>query len=134
MAYRFLVVPIQDPRAAEAVLNGALRAHRVLSVERKWIDSGPNSSWAFCVDYLESCGGPPAVPRDGSQSGRDRVDYRERLSPDDFAVIVRSEKSANRNQVFHTSTCRLAQHVSDSVEKPPDRDSEVAEQVGQARL
>jgi hypothetical protein len=43
MAYLFFTVPIHDPRDAEAELNGFLRSHRVLSVERRWIESALNS-------------------------------------------------------------------------------------------
>jgi superfamily II DNA helicase RecQ len=89
MAYRFLMVPVHDPRAAEAELNEFLRSHRVLSVERRLIESGSSPSWAFCVDYLESSGGPPAAPKDGGRPNRVQIDYRERLNPDDFAVFAK---------------------------------------------
>jgi len=102
MAYRFFTIPIQDPRQAEAELNGFLRSHRVLSVERKWIEGGMSSCWTFCVDYLESSGGS----REGWNPRRDRVDYRERLSPEDFAVFakLRFERIIERENV------RLAVH------------------------
>jgi hypothetical protein len=90
MAYRFFTIPIRSAEAAQAELNGFLRGHRVLSVERRWVDQGESSFWAFCVDYLESSGMPaPSVPRDRDGQLRNKVDYRERLSPEDFAVFVR---------------------------------------------
>jgi superfamily II DNA helicase RecQ len=89
MAYRIFTVPIHDSGDSVTELNGFLRSHRVLSVERKLIESGLNSCWTFCVDYLESSGGPPAGPRNGGISNRGKVDYREKLSPEDFAVFAK---------------------------------------------
>jgi superfamily II DNA helicase RecQ len=88
MAYKFITVPVHDPRVAEAELNAFLRGHRVLAVERKWVESGMNSCWTFCVDYLESRGDEP-TSGERSGGGRNRVDYREVLRPEEFAVFVR---------------------------------------------
>jgi superfamily II DNA helicase RecQ len=89
MAYRIFTIPIHDPGPGEAELNGFLGSHRVLGVERKWVESALNSYWTFCVDYLESTGAPHSRGRNGGQTGRDRVDYREKLSPADFAVYAK---------------------------------------------
>jgi superfamily II DNA helicase RecQ len=91
MAYRFFTIPIRDEGAAAAELNGFLRSRKVLSVDRRWVDQGSESFWSFCIDYLESGGGgggpAPVVGRNGAVRGR--VDYREVLSPEDFAVFAR---------------------------------------------
>jgi superfamily II DNA helicase RecQ len=87
MAFRFFVVPIRSVEAAQAELNAFLRGHRVLSIERRWVDQGENSCWSFCVDYLESAGSSGVPGKDGSS--RVRIDYREQLSPEDFAVFAR---------------------------------------------
>jgi superfamily II DNA helicase RecQ len=89
MAYRIFTIPIHEPGAAEAELNGFLRSHRVLAVERKCVESALNSYWTFCVDYLESTGGPISAGSNGGHTGRGKVDYREKLSPADFAVFAR---------------------------------------------
>ena len=89
MAYRFFTIPIRSAEAAQAELNGFLRGHRVLSVERRWVDQGESSFWAFCVDYLESSGAPAPPSKDRDGPPRNKVDYRERLSPVDFAVFAR---------------------------------------------
>jgi hypothetical protein len=54
MAYRFFRVPVRDSGAAEEEVNRFLRGHRVLSVDRRWVDLGTESYWRFCVDYLET--------------------------------------------------------------------------------
>ena len=86
MAFKTFTIPIRDSEASEADLNAFLRSHKVLSVDRIWVDQGSNSFWSFCVDYLES-----AVGSTGSSHRRDRqkIDYRDVLSPEDFAVFAK---------------------------------------------
>jgi superfamily II DNA helicase RecQ len=84
MAYKFFTVPIHDSGGAESEMNTFLRSHRVLCVDRRWVDQGATSFWSFCVDYLD--GAAPGAPVRG------RVDYRERLSPADFGVYVELRK------------------------------------------
>src|SRR4051794_22092855 len=84
MAFRFFTVPIQDDGTAAEELNAFLRGHRVLAVDRRWVDQGPASFWCFCVDVLD---GPAAGPR--GATGRGKVDYKEVLTPEQFAVFAR---------------------------------------------
>jgi superfamily II DNA helicase RecQ len=90
MAYRFFVIPIRDEGPAAAELNGFLRSHRVLAVDRRWVDQGAASFWSFCVDYLETQSGGKSGPSGGKNgAGRGKIDYRDALSADDFAVFAR---------------------------------------------
>ena len=50
MAFRFFTVPIQNAEQAEAELNGFLRSHKVLSIDRRWVEQGSTSFWTFGVD------------------------------------------------------------------------------------
>jgi superfamily II DNA helicase RecQ len=86
MPFRFFTVPIQSTAEAEAELNAFLGSHKVLAVDRQWVDQGANSFWAVCVDYLVEGGSasPPKV-----LSGRSRVDYKEILEPAEFEVFSR---------------------------------------------
>jgi superfamily II DNA helicase RecQ len=86
MAYKFITISIQDAGVGEAELNAFLRGRRVLAVERRWVDAGLNSCWAICVDYLERM---EPVERPPRGQGKNRVDYREVLGPEDFAVFAR---------------------------------------------
>jgi len=43
MGLRFFTIPIQDSAGPEAELNGFLSSHKVLAVERRWVDQGINS-------------------------------------------------------------------------------------------
>jgi superfamily II DNA helicase RecQ len=88
MTYGFYRVPAHHSEWAEADLNAFLRSHRVLSVDRRWVDQGEHSFWEFCVDYLETSGGTTAS---GGKDGpsRERIDYKQQLSPADFQVFVK---------------------------------------------
>jgi hypothetical protein len=48
MAYRVFNLPVHKPRAAETELNGFLASHRVLSVDRRFVEEGERSFCAFC--------------------------------------------------------------------------------------
>ena len=86
MAYRFFVVPVRERSAA-------CRAERFFGQPSSpggrpaRVDQGADSFWSFCVDYLESRSG--ADPGGRTFSGRGKIDYREVLSPEDFAVFAR---------------------------------------------
>ncbi|MBS0656873.1 MAG: HRDC domain-containing protein [Verrucomicrobia bacterium] len=86
MAFRFYTIPARGDRQQEADLNGFLRSHRVLSVDRRWVEQGEHSHWCFCIDYLDAPGGPGAGAGPGSA---ERVDYRAVLSPAQFEVFAR---------------------------------------------
>jgi hypothetical protein len=53
MAYRLFTLPINDPGEAENELNGFLATHRVLSVDRRFVEEGERSFWSFCVDFID---------------------------------------------------------------------------------
>lgn len=85
MPLKFFLVPVADSNGAELELNAFLVRHRVLSVDRRWVDQGRDSFWAVCVDFLDGSkvdGKPPAT-------GRSRIDYKQVLSTEEFAIYSR---------------------------------------------
>jgi hypothetical protein len=82
MRLHFAHVPAQAPAEAEAELNAFLAAHRVASIDRHLVTTGPAPYWAVSVTWLEERA--PADPKRG-----DRPDYRELLPEADFAVFAR---------------------------------------------
>jgi hypothetical protein len=89
MAFQLFTVPIQDDGRALEQLNAFLRNHKILSVDRRWVEQGASSFWRFCIDYLEGAAADGGGYR-GSRGpgGRAKIDYRETLSPADFAVFA----------------------------------------------
>ena len=82
MQMRFFSIPVNDDGQAADDLNRFLQAHRVLSVDRHFVQDGSNSAWAVCVGYVEGDGRPPPMKRG-------KVDYREVLDESDFAVFAK---------------------------------------------
>ena len=87
MAYRFFTIPIQSLEVGEAELNGFLRNHKILSVDRRWVEQGSSSFWSFCVDYLDGASNGAVSGKPGNLRGK--VDYKDVLSPEEFAVFAR---------------------------------------------
>lgn len=80
-----MAIPVVSPETAEAELNSFLQSHRVLSVERRWVDQGSQSFWAICIDY--HAGSPSATNE--FKANKSKVDYREVLSPEQFARFAK---------------------------------------------
>jgi hypothetical protein len=85
LAFRFFTVPIQNAEQAEAELNEFLRSHKVLPIDRRWVEQGSTSFWTFCVDYLDG----QATGSGGDRGARGKVDYKEVLSPEEFTVFAK---------------------------------------------
>ena len=96
MPYQFFLIPVRDAGSAASELNAFLRNHRVLAVDRRWVDQGADSYWSFCVDYLELTSGTIVSGRVPKGRGKD---YREILSPEDFAVRSIGEHRSAASQL-----------------------------------
>jgi hypothetical protein len=88
MALKFFIVPAFDPTAAEVEINAFIGRHRVVTIERRLVDQGSGSFWAICVDHFPAGAGPADGLRRGSLD-RNRIDYKQLLSPEEFAVFSR---------------------------------------------
>ncbi len=85
MQLRFFKIPAHGTGGFAEELNAFLRGHRVLNVEREFCTDSGGAYWAVCVEYLASVPGGAGPSANGS--GKDKIDYREKLSPEDFAVF-----------------------------------------------
>lgn len=86
MAYRTFSLPVRDDGSAAEELNQFLRSHRILQVTSHCVTEGPNSFWSFLVEYHDPAS--PQPPR-ASMKSKSRIDYRDVLSAEDFAVFSR---------------------------------------------
>ena len=89
MQFGFFRIPLAAPEAHAEELNRFLRTHRILSVQRELVQEGGTACWALCVEYLEAAGGSGAPQSSGAGGQRPKVDYREVLSQEDFALFSR---------------------------------------------
>lgn len=85
MKLKFFTIPVAASESAEVELNRFLATHRIAGVERQLIVDGAASLWAICVTWID--GEVPAAPADTAKRGR--IDYREILAADEFALYDR---------------------------------------------
>jgi len=85
MQFAFFSIPTDGDTGLVEELNLFLRSHRVVSVQKELTQRETSPCWRLCVEYIE---GPAVSSRDSGRRGS-RVDYREVLSEEDFAVFVR---------------------------------------------
>ena len=83
--YKFFSVPVNDEADTEAELNGFLRTIRLITVHRELISQEGRSYWAIAVEYATGAGKDPRK----SIAARKRIDYKDELSPEDFAIFVK---------------------------------------------
>ena len=96
MSFAFFKVPAAGCSATEKELNQFLNQHKVLSVDRRWVDSGETAYWAICIDYLESTN----ASQKSNYRSRERIDYREKLSEQDFAIYLTQSSHSLRASAF----------------------------------
>ena len=85
--YKFFNIPTRDNDDEADSLNNFLRRTRVLNIHREFVNNGENSYWSLAVEYLSGEGN---IPRQApGKSGKNRVDYKEVLAPNDFAMFVK---------------------------------------------
>lgn len=85
MRLPFFLVPVQDANEAAMDLKRFLAANRILAVDRHLLANGTSSAWAVCVTLDE--GNRAATGRLGG-GRRSRVDYKDTLTPPEFAVFA----------------------------------------------
>jgi superfamily II DNA helicase RecQ len=85
MPFRFFVISLTDSGDAAEELNGFLGSHRVVHIDRRWLDQGSQSAWAFCVEYVVRVPSGDSFSKTGLS--RNRIDYKTILSPEEFTLF-----------------------------------------------
>lgn len=88
MKYRIFTVPVHA-EGGEAELNAFISGHRVINVQREFVSNRENSFWSFCVEYVE---GANLGGADRNLARDNRKDYKNELTPTQFAVFCRLRK------------------------------------------
>lgn len=132
MAFRFFSIPIQGCPNTERDLNAFLRSHSVVSIERRFVDQGAASVWSLCIDYLESATAQSGgINRGGAQRGR--IDYREILTPQQFAIFSRLREA--RKQIAQAEgtpvyTVFTNEHLAQMVQQNAQTKADLQKIVG----
>lgn len=77
MQIKVISVPVAGGEGMNDELNKFLRGHKVLQVTQELVAVGEGAYWTFCIRYVDGTASGPGEKKD-------RVDYREVLSPRDF--------------------------------------------------
>jgi len=134
MQFKFFAVPASGDDTAGDDLNRFLRSQKVVGVTREWALVDNRAWWFFCV---ETVAGAAAVSAAGD--GRRRPDYKEILSPEDFAVYVAlrdvRRKLADREAVPVFTVCTNEQ-LAEIARRRPASLGELAaiDGIGESRL
>jgi superfamily II DNA helicase RecQ len=138
MSYKFFQVPCRNPESFEAGLNSFLSTHRIVTVDRKFVEDGADSFWVFCVDFLHgdakggtSHGAPGRAER--------RIDYREVLSAEQFEVFAKLRevrKSVAEREAVPVYAVFTNEQLATMVQNNADNRSKLREieGIGEAKL
>lgn len=101
MQLKFFTIPLYAGEA-EADLNKFLRSVKVIDIRRELVMTSESACWSICVLYMPHAGTHPAAEFSASAqaktfSGKGRIDYREVLPPEEFALF--SELRNIRKQI-----------------------------------
>lgn len=84
MQLKVFTLPTIGGEEINEELNRFLRTNKVIHIERQFYTSSEGAYWTFCVSYLPySTGVAPLVEK------REKIDYKQVLSEEDFAVFSR---------------------------------------------
>jgi len=80
MKIRIFTIPVSDTGELEKELNSFLSGRRIISVEKRFIDAGPDSAWTFCIAWSEMTEKAPVK--------KGKIDYKEVLDEQDFRIYA----------------------------------------------
>ena len=86
MKYQFFKIFAQAPELGQDALNAFCAQHRIVSLEKQFVTHGMESFWSICVTCAEGYAAEPSVGNFTVK--RDRIDYKEVLGEQDFAVYA----------------------------------------------
>lgn len=85
LQYRFFCVPVTSADDAESDLNAFLQTVQVTTVHRDLICQESRYYWAIAVEYTKG----RSKDTRKSELGKKKIDYKEVLSPENFAVYAK---------------------------------------------
>jgi superfamily II DNA helicase RecQ len=82
----FFVSPFGEKSVTDE-LNTFLRSHRIINVEKRLIDGERGTGWVFLIEY-----GGDAVSGKNAPNAAQRIDYREVLNAEEYALFDKLRK------------------------------------------
>lgn len=88
MKLQFFSVNALEPEADQAAIDDFCVKHRLVSVDKRFVERGEFCYWSVCITYLEASVSP-AKPTASVINKRGAVDYREVLGEQEFEVFAK---------------------------------------------
>jgi len=85
MRLQFFTVSAKFPEESQQLINTFCAHHRVLTIEKQFVDMGAESYWSVCISYVV---GSAADTLKSAGNKRERIDYKEVLGESDFACYA----------------------------------------------
>ena len=85
MRLYFFTIPAKFPDEMQQTLNAFCTHHRVLTIDKQFVELGNESYWSICVTVMQGDVPDAAKITDGKKGA---VDYKEKLGEQDFAIYV----------------------------------------------
>ena len=136
MRFQFFTIPAKWPEESQQALNAFCAQRRVMTIEKHFVAIGTESYWSLCVTYIE---GSAQTIAQLANNRRDRVDYREVLGEQDFAVYAQLRnlrKSLSEQEGVLAYALFTNEQLAEMVTRRVRTEAELAkvEGVGKARL
>jgi superfamily II DNA helicase RecQ len=136
MRFQFFTIPAKWPEESQKLLNAFCAQHRLMTVEKHFVVMGTESYWSLCVTYIE---GSAQTIAQLAGNRRDRVDYKEVLGEQDFAVYAQLRdlrKSLSEQEGVPAYALFTNEQLAEMVTRKVRSETELAqiEGVGKARL
>lgn len=61
-------------------MNRFLSNHRIISVEKRFVDAGMDSAWSFCITWTDI--------REKTPQQKSRIDYKQVLNEREFTIYA----------------------------------------------
>lgn len=81
MQIKVFTIPVYNSDEFSKEMNNFLKNHKILKIESSVVHKDDNAAWSFCVHYTEG-------PQVYNTTKKGKVDYKEKLAPDDFVKFL----------------------------------------------
>jgi superfamily II DNA helicase RecQ len=80
MQIRIFSIPVFDSETETGELNRFLRAHKIIDIEKQFVQASNPPFWSFCIRYIDM-----AVPVENQK--KPKVDYKDILDEATFKIF-----------------------------------------------
>jgi superfamily II DNA helicase RecQ len=116
LQYTPFLLPLWPDSTEQEALNRFIRAHRIIQTRKELVSVESQPYWAILVEYLDT------PQKESGETGKSKVDYKEVLSPEDFALFSKlrevRKKLAEDNGLPVYAVCTNEQLAGIAKQKP----------------